>query len=144
VYPNPRVAEFIEQNFVPVQFHIKAQPAMWHRFGVRWTPAILVVGPDGREQYRVEGYLPEEPFLARLRLGLGYYAANRKDWKTAEREFESVVSEFPNTEAAPEAMYWAGVSRYSASHDGAELKKLAEQFRTRYTNTSWAKRASVW
>ena len=41
-------------------------------------------------------------------------------------------------------MYWAGVSRYSASHDGAELKKLAEQFRTRYTNTSWAKRASVW
>ena len=144
MYPNPRVAEFIEQNFVPVQFHIKAQPAMGHRFGVRWTPAILVVGPDGREQYRVEGYLPAEPFLARLRLGLGYHAASRKDWKTAEREFESVVAEFPNTEAAPEAMYWAGVSRYSASHDGAELKKLAEQFRTRYTNTSWAKRASVW
>ena len=44
MYPNPRIAGFIESNFIPVEFHIKKHPAMWHRFSAGWTPAILVLG----------------------------------------------------------------------------------------------------
>ena len=55
MYPNPRIAEFIESNFIPVEFHIKKHPTMWHRFSVSWTPAILVLAPDGKERYRLQG-----------------------------------------------------------------------------------------
>ena len=144
MYTNPRVASFITSHFVPVRIHIKEQPAMWHRFGIRWTPTVMVLDPDGKEQRRIEGFLPADELEAQLELALAFAAVGRKDWAEAEREFHDVVDRFPNTEAAPEALYWAGVSRYSASHNGAELKELGRQFRERYTNTSWAKRASVW
>jgi len=144
VYPNPRVVEFIEDHFIPVRFHIKQHPTMWHRFGIRWTPTILVLSPDGKEQYRIEGYLPVDEFLGQLHLALGFCAVSRKDWKAAEEHFQATVDDFPQTDAAPEGLYWAGVARYSASHDGAELRKLGQQFKTRYHSSSWAKRASIW
>lgn len=132
------------EQFIPVKIHIKEQPGMWKRFGVRWTPTILVMSPDGKEERRIEGFLPADDLLAQLELGLGYIAVARKDWATAEREFEQVVDRYPETDAAPEALYWTGVARYSASHDSAALRETGRQFQQRYTDTSWAKRASVW
>jgi thioredoxin-like negative regulator of GroEL len=144
VYPDPRVTEFITSHFVTARVHIKEQPAMWHRFGVRWTPTVLVLAPDGKEVRRVEGYLPADELLGQLGLALGYLAVAKKEWPRAEQEFERVADEFPETDAAPEAQYWAGVARYSASHDASALKETARRFAQRYKTTSWAKRASVW
>lgn len=144
MYPDPRVAGFINDHFVPVKIHIKEQPDMWRRFGIRWTPTILVIDPSGREQRRIEGFLPADELLGQLELALGYAAASRKDWAEAERIFHDVTERFPDSEAAPEGQYWEGVSRYSASHDAAELRAIARSFQQRYSNTNWAKRASVW
>jgi TolA-binding protein len=55
-----------------------------------------------------------------------------------------VVEKLPGTEAAAEAMYWAGVSRYKASNDPSALKATAQAFKDRYKETSWAKKASIW
>ena len=41
-------------------------------------------------------------------------------------------------------MYWAGVSRYKASNDGSALKATAQAFKQRYSDTTWAKKASIW
>ncbi|MBA3258411.1 MAG: hypothetical protein H0T68_02960 [Gemmatimonadales bacterium] len=49
-----------------------------------------------------------------------------------------------DSEAGAEALYWVGVSRYKASNDAAALADTARQFRERYQDTSWAKKASVW
>lgn len=144
MYPNPRVADFIENNFIPVRFHIKQHPTMWHRFGIRWTPTILVLSPDGKEQFRIEGFLPADEFLGQLHLALGFWDVSRKDWQAAEEQFETAANDFPHTDAAPEGLYWAGIARYSASHNGEELKKLGQMFKTRYPESSWAKRASIW
>ena len=46
--------------------------------------------------------------------------------------------------SAPEALYWAGVSRYKATNDASALTNTAREFASRYTNTTWAKKASVW
>jgi hypothetical protein len=55
-----------------------------------------------------------------------------------------VVADYPDTEPAAQALYWAGVSRYKATKDGAALAETANAFAVRYTDTSWAKKASVW
>jgi hypothetical protein len=144
VYPNPQVSDVIRQRFVPVRIHIKEQPTMWKRFDVRWTPTVLVLSPDGKEGRRVEGYLPADELIGQLELGLGFLAVERKEWPAARTEFERVVQRFPQTSAAPEALYWAGVSKYSGSHDAAALKELGREFKQRYTDSAWAKRASIW
>jgi TolA-binding protein len=138
------VSELVSKSFVPVRIHVKEQPGMWKRFGIRWTPTVLILSPDGNEQYRIEGSLPANEFAAKLELGLGYVAVNRKKWDDAEREFSRVVDEHPETEAAPEALYWNGVAKYSATRDGSALQETSRQFKHRYQKSTWAQRASVW
>lgn len=47
-------------------------------------------------------------------------------------------------DVAAEALYWTGVCRYKGSNEGAALADTARAFRTRFTDSSWAKKASVW
>ena len=62
----------------------------------------------------------------------------------SEKWFKSIVDKFPNSDSAAEAQYWAGVSRYQRSHDPAELKATGEAFKKRYSDSTWAKKASIW
>ena len=77
-------------------------------------------------------------------MGAGHAAFKRQDWNEAERLFRAIVAEHPATDAAPEALYWAGVARYKGSNDGKALADTADAFAKRFTETSWAKKASVW
>lgn len=127
---------------------MKDQAQDFKRFGERynaqWTPTLLVIDPSGTERHRVEGFLPADDLLAQLTLGLGHSAFARQHWDEAERRFREVVDRFPNSESAPEALYWAGVSRYKGQGDGAVLGQTAQAFTQRYQDSSWAKKASVW
>ena len=148
MYPDERVTKLITDNFIPVRVHVKDNAADFQRFGERfnaqWTPTILLIGPDDEVVRRIEGFLPTEDFLAQLTLGLAHYAFKHKDFAGAERRFREVIERYPNTEAAAESQYWAGVSRYKATNDPNALGETAAAFSTRYSDSSWAKKASVW
>jgi hypothetical protein len=147
VYPDPRVADYVTGRFVPVRVHVKDQRDEYKRlsaeYGVQWTPTTLILD-EGEERHRIEGFLPADDFLSQLMLGTARAAFTRKDHANAERLYREVVTQFPNTEAAAEALYWAGVSKYRATNDPAALKETARAFEDRYQSTSWAKKASVW
>jgi TolA-binding protein len=138
------VSTFISTNLTPVRLHVKKHPEAMERFGVNWTPTVLIVDSDGKEQYRIEGFLPVEDFLGQLQLGYGHAQFGKKNFADAERQFRDVVEKFPNTDAAAEAMYWAGVSRYKATNDASALKATAQAFKDRYKDSIWAKKASIW
>lgn len=148
MYPDERVARFITENFLPARVHAKDQPEDFRRFGERygapWTPTLLVLDPSGTERHRIEGFLPADDLLAQLTLGLGHSAFARQQWDEAERRFREVVEQFPKSDAAPEALYWAGVARYKATGNGAALADTAREFTRRYPDSSWATKASVW
>jgi hypothetical protein len=148
VYTDPRVIDLVEQSFVPVRVHVKDNASdfkrLGDRFGAQWTPTILIVDREGQERHRIEGFLPADDFLSQLILGSAHAAFAAGDFARAERLFEQVMSSFPSTDAAPEAQYWAGVSRYKATGDAAALKETARKFTERFQDTSWAKKASVW
>jgi TolA-binding protein len=148
VYPDPRVADFVQQHFKPVRVHVKDNADEFKRLGARfnaqWTPTTLIVDSEGNERHRIEGFLPADDFLAQLSLGLAQSAFARGKFADAEPLFRGIVDQYPNSDAAPEALYWAGVSRYKGSGDAAALGDTARAFSSRYTDTSWAKKASVW
>ena len=77
-------------------------------------------------------------------LGLGQLAFKGGDFTTAGRWFRKVVDTLPNSDAAPEAQYWAGVSDYKGTGNGAALGATAKAFSERYQETTWAKKASIW
>lgn len=148
MYSDPSVAEFVTRQFVPVRVHVKEQAEAFKRLGERfnaqWTPTVLIVDPDGQERHRIEGFLPADDFVAQLTLGLAHAEFARGRFAEAEPIFQRVADTHPKTESAPEALYWAGVSRYKATNDAGALVDTARAFSQRYTDTSWAKKASVW
>jgi hypothetical protein len=148
VWPEDRVARFVSEHFIPARVHVRDQREEFQRLGERfnayWTPTQLIVEPDGTERHRVEGFLPADDLLAQLTLGLGRAAFARQEWEHAERHFREVVDKYPNTSAAAEALYWAGVARYKGTNDPAALGQTARAFTERYQQTEWAKRSSVW
>jgi outer membrane protein assembly factor BamD (BamD/ComL family) len=117
---------------------------VFHRLSVLWTPTVVILDPSGTERRRSEGYLPRDEFFAELHLGLARVAVMRKQWADAERFYEAVIERFPQTNAAPEAVYWRGVCRYKRTNDHRELPAVAAQFERQYQETLWAKKASIW
>jgi TolA-binding protein len=85
-----------------------------------------------------------DDFLAHLKLGLAKTSLQRGAFDEAERRFREVVAEHPQSEPAPEAVYWVGVSRYKGKNDARALAEIAQVFTTRYADSPWAKKASVW
>lgn len=136
--------DFISRNFIPIRIHIKERPKDFERFKAEWTPTVILAEPDGTERYRFSGFLPEDDFLAELQLGLGRAAFSRGQFKEAETDFNGVVNEHAQSVAAPEAIYWRGVSAYKATNNPEPLKRAGETLREKYPDSEWAKKSSVW
>jgi hypothetical protein len=129
---------------VPLEAHIKAHPAYFHRFDVAWTPTVVIMDPNGVERYRIDGYLPKDEFRPQLELGLARVAFMAKHWDDAERRYASVLERYPDSKAAPEALYWKGVSRYKATNDHTVLGQMPAEFRQKYPESVWALKTAAW
>jgi thioredoxin-related protein len=144
VYPDSRISDFINQNFIAVKNHIKENPEGFQRFGAQWTPTVIIADSHGTERYRFEGFLPVDEFLPQVEFGLAKTDFAAGDFKSGEALFRKIVDEQPNADVAPEALYWAGVAKYKASGDAAALAETATAFQSRYADSVWAKKASIW
>ena len=133
----------IRDTFLPVKIHVKQQPETFAKFGDPWTPTIMIAEPDGTERYRFEGYLPAQDYIAQLRLGLAHAARARGEWTDAERSYRALANDKQAGEVRPEALYWAGVSKYRGG-DQSALADTARLFREMFPESNWAKKASVW
>ena len=129
---------------MPLEAHIKERPAYFHRFDALWTPSVLILDSDGKERWRIEGYLPKDEFRAQLELGLARVAFINKQWAEAERRYADVLERYPESKSAPEALYWKGVSHYKATNDHAVLGELPEQFKEKYPESVWALKTAAW
>ena len=69
-----------------------------------WTPTVLIMESDGKERWRIEGYLPKDEFRAQLEMGLARIAFMHKQWTDAEQRYAQVIEQYAETAAAPEAV----------------------------------------
>ena len=84
MYTDPRVAEFVMNNFIPVRLHVKQNADEYKRlsakYNAQWTPTILIIDADGNERHRIEGFLPADDFLPQLEIGAAPWAKKASVW----------------------------------------------------------------
>jgi TolA-binding protein len=105
---------------------------------------VLLLGSEGKERVRLEGYLPNNDFVAALMSGLGRIAFVQKKYSDAERWYGEVVTRFAKSHIAPGAMYWRAVAHYKGTNDHTVLGEVAEELRSTYPSSVWASKAIPW
>ena len=129
---------------MPLHAHIKEHPVYFKRFDSVWTPSVNILDWHGDERFRIEGYLPKDEFRAQLELGLARVSFMNKNWADAEQRYTAVLDRYPDSKAAPEALYWKGVSRYKATNDHTILGELPAMFKEKYPDSTWALKTLAW
>jgi len=82
--------------------------------------------------------------MAQLGLGLAKAAFGRRQFAEAAPAFEKVAAAYPNTDAAPEAIYWAAASAFKSSGDGEFLERGAQALQEWYPQSIWTTKSIVW
>lgn len=142
-YPDPVVADLLNENFVPVQLDLSQSPDLAHRYQVIWTPNLNVLDDKENLAYHAEGWLPPADFAAMLYVAKGHFEMRHKKYEKAITAFEGLVEKYPSSEFAPEAVYYLGTCRYLASHDVEPLKEQWNRLMRAYPASTWALRANI-
>ena len=139
-YPNTDVVGFVNDNLIPLQVLSDAQPISTD-FNVNWTPTIVTLDSEGKEHHRTLGFLPPDEFISSLMLGIGKTHFDLGSFDEAISTLETLVKKCPQSKAAPEAIYYHGVSSFMIAHDASHLKKAYERLKAEYPDNEWAFRA---
>jgi hypothetical protein len=138
-YPQAPVIDAISANAVPVQIdNSKSENNVFlHSIHHIWTPDIRLLDHHGFELYRWDGFLPPPEFVARTLCGFGMAQLRLKRYDRAEALYADVLTRFSTTYAAPEALYYLGVTRYRADPNGDGLLTQWANLRSRYPGSEY-------
>ena len=139
-YPKESVIDFIQTYLIPLRAASDAQP-LSTEFNLKWTPTLITLDTEGKEHQRTVGFLSDEELIPSLMMGIAKCHFDKENFKEALSFFEKILKDYPKSDAAPEATYLQGVSRYKSTHDAKPLKAAYEQLLARYPSSEWTKRA---
>lgn len=139
-YPDDGVSEYINNNLIPVRLpHDDKRHAT--DYSIKWTPTLIVLDTDGHESNRTVGFLSAEELIPALQLGVGkaHYEADKFD--RAISTFEKLLTDHPKSSAAPEAIFFRGVSTYKHTNNPKALRESFDKLNAEYPDSEWTKRA---
>jgi TolA-binding protein len=138
-YPDLKVVEFVEETLIPLQ--LQADSEIAEDFIVRWTPTLIILDTNGKEHSRTIGYIAPEEFAPAILLGIAKMHFDLRQFDSAIQCLEKIISTYPWSFAAPEAVYYRGVCGYKTTHEAGPLKKAYEDIAKEYPYSEWVKRA---
>jgi thioredoxin-related protein len=139
-YPNEKVVEFIEKHLVPIQVLFDSRP-LATKFNIQWTPTVITLDEEGKEDRRTVGFLSPEEFIPSLMLAVAKCHFDREKFSNAIPMLEEIFKDHPKSDAAPEAVYVRGVALYKSIHKADLLKDAYKRLLTEYPSSEWTKRA---
>ncbi|MBI4444540.1 MAG: tetratricopeptide repeat protein [Acidobacteria bacterium] len=142
-YPRPEVVQFFDEHLIPLRVKSDAKP-LAEPFTVKWTPTLVTLDWRGEEHHRTVGFLPPEELIPSLMLGLGRSHFEQDEWAKAINIWERLLTQYPDSSAAPEATYFSGIARYKESKNVEMLKNVSRVLKGKYPTSPWTKRASVY
>lgn len=138
-YPETKVIEFVNQHFIPLR--IASDSKLAEEFIVKWTPTIVTLDEDGRPHHMTLGFLQPVDLIASLYLGIAKVCFDGDQFEKALVYIDNLLTEYPKSGFAPEAVYLQGVCRYKSTHNAKQLKEAYEILKSKYPESEWVKRA---
>jgi hypothetical protein len=136
-YPDQKVAETISENMIPVRVPFDAEP-LSSEYNVMWTPTLIVVDEAKTAHHRSTGFLPSEQMIPAILLGRGKMHLGRNKLDDAIGVLSDLIDDHPGSFAAPQAVYYRGVSRYKKENKPDPLKTAHEELQEGWANSEWA------
>jgi hypothetical protein len=140
-YPDARVIDFVNTNLVAIRVKSDSKP-LADDFNIKWTPTFIVLDPSGKEHNRTVGFMPPEEFIPSLLLGFAKTRFDADQFPEAIKILDRLLSEYPKSGSAPEAVFLRGVAGFKTAHDGSMLKAAYERLEKEYPGSEWVKRAA--
>ncbi|HTY24895.1 MAG TPA: tetratricopeptide repeat protein [Desulfomonilaceae bacterium] len=139
-YPDNNVINFMQGRVIPVRVPYDHKP-LSEKFNVKWTPTLITLDSEGKESHRTVGFLGPDELIPSLLLGIGkaYFESGR--FQEAISAFNEILTGYPKSHSAPEAIYLRGVSLYKSTKDPKPLRGAYDKLSAEYSDSEWAKRA---
>lgn len=141
-YPNDDVQHFLEKHCVLMRLPIAKSKDLAQRYSIEWTPGLVWMDPTGQAHHTNVGYFAPQEFMAECSFGLGRVAAGTGDWKAASEHFKRTSERWPDSFAAPAALYWRGVAQKQATGDVDKLLTSWRRLQKAHPDSSWAAKVS--
>ncbi|RJQ49947.1 MAG: hypothetical protein C4538_01045 [Nitrospiraceae bacterium] len=138
-YPEIKVIEFLNQHLIPLR--VPADSKLADEFIVRWTPTLITLDADGKTHHRTLGFLLPDEFISSMYLGIAKTCFDTGQFEKAIVYTDNLLTEYPKSSFAPEAVYLQGVCRYKSTHNAKQLKEAYEILKMKYPSSDWVKRA---
>jgi tetratricopeptide (TPR) repeat protein len=139
-YPDNAVSEYIAQNLIPLRIPHN-HPDYAKEFKIKWTPTLIVMDSDGREGHRVVGFLSPEELIPVLQLGIGKVHFEAGQYDKAIAALDKLLDRHPKSVAAPEALFFRGVSTYKHSGKPRALREAYDKLTAQFPDNEWTKKA---
>ncbi len=139
-YPDPTVIDFVAKSVVPLRVAFNHKPLSVD-FNVKWTPTLVTLDPNGKEHHRTVGFLAPEELIPSLLLGMGKTHFENGEFEQALARFEELLSRFPKSVSAAEAIFFRGVATYKHKKDAKPLRHAYDKLTAEFPGNEWTKRA---
>jgi len=143
-YPAEEVTEYVTENFVALRVDYTKETDLLRKYRVNWTPTIVFLDMRGDKHYRIPGYLPPEVFRTHMVLARAKTAFETSRYRDAFELYDRIARESPDSEEAPQAIYFRGVSRYKETEDASHLDSAGEELASRFPESEWTMRTRPW
>jgi hypothetical protein len=139
-YPKQNVIDMLDRHVIPVRTPFDGELA--REFEAKWTPFLLFLDTNKKAHHKIVGFLPPEELIPAILVGVGKTFFDAQELDRAIKLLDEVIKEHPSSHAAPEAVYFRGVSEYKKTHSAEPLKQVYERLQAEYPESEWAKRAA--
>ena len=140
-YPKQDVIDMLEKHVIPVRTPFDGDLAK--EVEAKWTPFLLFLDTKRRAHHHTSvGFLPPEELIPAILLGVGKTFFDIKELDRAMGALEEVIEKHVSSHAAPEAIYFRGVSEYKKTQSAEPLKDVYEKLQAKYPKSEWATRAA--
>ena len=112
------------------------------RFQQVWTPTLMLLSRTATSTTSGTAICPRGCSSLAWCSGWGMPSSKEDRFEDAARCFDEVVVKYPLSDVAPEATYWAAVSRYKGSHEAEDLLGGWKKLQSRYPESPWRVRQS--
>lgn len=140
-YSQDEVVQFIHDHFVPLRLDHENHPFS-REYNIIWTPTLIILDQDGKEFQRTTGYLGKDQLIAVLLLGVAKVNYNAGNYDAAKLHLDTILEKYPQSGAAPEALYFTGVNQFKWQDDPKALRQAHDALQKLHPTSVWTEKAS--